>query len=284
MNLVDSCRCRCNMQGWRIRGPSQEDRSAGMIDFSQEKHEDHQSFQDLDLVEIPMEGVAAYWLSLKKVQKGKLSARLIQKEAEYTSEPYIHYLLQLLLSQFPEPKLEKYASIKKESLSRDLQRKLTLISIGALGIAAQENPQQVLVRIISKFSISPIEEKKIFHTAQNLLQAAHKDQHAADVDHRLQIDKLISNLIFYCMLCRRQGKEACQPYMQDIRSFYFREGLQLILDGFEQEFIKYRLNLQKNEILQETRRKMDLSREMCLGLKNNFSYQDLFKIANAFLI
>ncbi|MFP4629081.1 MAG: hypothetical protein ACLFMQ_00005 [Desulfohalobiaceae bacterium] len=34
-----------------------------------------QDFQDLDLVEIPVEGVAAYWLSLKKVQKGKLNTR-----------------------------------------------------------------------------------------------------------------------------------------------------------------------------------------------------------------
>ncbi|MFP4212760.1 MAG: hypothetical protein ACLFRL_01495 [Desulfohalobiaceae bacterium] len=243
-----------------------------------------QDFQDLDLVEIPVEGVAAYWLSLKKVQKGKLNTRLIQKEAEYTSEPYIQYLLQLLLSQFTEDKLDKYAAIKKESLSRDLQRKLTLISIGLLGISAQENPQQVLVRIISKFSISPIEEKKIFQAAQDLLEAENRGQKVADVDHRLQIDKLISHLIFYCMLSRRQGKQACQPFMGHIRSFYFREGLQLILDGFEQDFIKYRLNLQKNEILQETRRKMDLSREMCLGLKSNFSYDDLFKIANAFLI
>ncbi|MGM0423584.1 MAG: hypothetical protein ACQEQX_01545 [Thermodesulfobacteriota bacterium] len=255
-----------------------------MFDFSREKNEEIQSFHDLDLVEIPIEGVAAYWLSLKKVQKGKLNARLIQKEAEYTSEPYIQYLLQLLLSQFPEEKLDRYAGIKKESLSRDLQRKLTLISIGLLGMSAQENPQQVLVRIISKFSISPIEEKNIFQTAQGLLQATGKGQKVADVDHRLQIDHLVSNLIFYCMLCRRQGKEACQPFMECIRSFYFREGLQLILDGFEQEFIKYRLNLQKNEILHETRRKMDLSREMFLGLKNNCSYEDLFRIANAFLL
>jgi hypothetical protein len=255
-----------------------------MAEFDLQQQKNIQDFQDLDLVEIPMEGVAAYWLSLKKVQKGKLNPKLIQKEADYTSEPYIKYLLQLMLTQFPEEKLERYASIKKESLSRDLQRKLTLISIGALGISAQENPQQVLVRIISKFSISPIEEKKIFQIAQGLLQSTDQDLKAADVDHRLQIDKLISNLIFYCMLCRRQGKEACQPFMDRIRSFYFREGLQLILDGFDQDFIKYRLTLQKNEIIHETRRKMDLSKEMLLGLKSNYSYEDLFRIANAFLI
>ena len=244
-----------------------------------EKH-----FQDLDLVEIPMEGVAAYWLSLKKVQKGKVNPKLIQNEAEYTSEPYIQYMLQLLLSQFKEEVIDKLARIKKDTISKDLQRKLTLISIGLLGIAAQENPQQVLVRIISKFSISPIEEKKIFQAAQNMLQTEESKQKVVDVDHRLKIENLISNLIFYCMLCRRQGKEASQPFMEQIRSFYFREGLHLILDGFKQDFIKYRLNLQKNEIIQETRRKMDLSKEMCLGLKNNYNYDDLFKIANAFLL
>lgn len=250
----------------------------------QDPAEQEHQFQDLDLLEIPFEGVAAYWLSLKKVLKSKKNAKLLQEEAEYTSEPYIHHLLELSLSSFTEEQIRKFAGIKRETLLKDLHRKLILISIGLLGIAESENPQQVLVRIISKFPISPIVERKIFQNAQNLLATAHRQSAGIDVDHRMHIEKLITHLIYFCMLARRQGMPACEPFLKQVRSRYFKEGMHLILDGFDTDFVKHRLKLQQEEIIYETGRKMELALEMALALRNNLAYADMFKIANSFLL
>jgi hypothetical protein len=240
--------------------------------------------KDLDLLEIPIEGVAAYWLSLRKVLKAKKAVKMLQDEADYTSEPYIKHLLELLLSSLDEVQLRKFAEVKQQTIVKDLQRKLVIISIGLLGIAANENPQQVLIRIISKFPISPVVERHIFQAAQELLDAPAGSESVVDIDHRMHLEQLIRHLIFYCMLSRRKGREACSPYVSNIRSAYFTEGLSLILDGFAQDFVKHRLNLQKDEIIYETQRKMDMALEMCLGLKNNTDYEDMFKMANSYLL
>jgi len=240
--------------------------------------------KDLDLLEIPIEGVAAYWLSLKKVVKSKKNAKMLQEEAENTTEPYIRHLLQLVSSSFNDSQIRRYAEIKKTTIIKDLQRKMILISIGILGISANENPQQVLVRIISKFPISPVIEKQIFQEAQSYVEKSEKEKFNVDIDHRMHIETLISHLTFYCMYARRKGKEGCRSFIKNTRSLYFSDGMNLILDGFDQDFIKHRLNLQQDEILYETERKMDMSMDMSLGLKNNVSYEDLFKIANSYLL
>lgn len=243
--------------------------------------------RDLDLVEIPLEGVAAYWLSLHKVLQEKKTSRIrtIRGEAAYTTEPYVSHLLQTAFTDFSDDLVRRYATIKQETILRDLSRKLVLISIGVLGIATNENPQQVLVRIISKFPVSPILEKQVFETASDLLSKHHgREDLQIDVDHRMHIETLIEHLIFFCMLARRQGREACQPYLEKIRSLYFTEGLSLIIDNFDSDFIKHRLNLQKSEILSDTKRKMSMSLEMCLAIRNNVVYDDVFKVATSFLL
>jgi len=240
--------------------------------------------KDLDLLEIPVEGVAAYWLSLKKVLKSRKNARMLQQEAKNTTEPYIRHILELVSSSFHDDQIRRFGEIKKDTIIKDLKRKMILISIGLLGIADNENPQQVLVRIISKFPISPVAEKQIFQEAQNYLEKSDSGNFYVDIDHRMRIETLISHLIFYCMYSRRKGKEACRGFIKNTRSLYFSEGMNLILDGFDQDFIKYRLNLQQEEILYETERKMDMSMDMSLGIKNNIPYEDLFKIANSYLL
>ena len=240
--------------------------------------------KDLDLLEIPIEGVAAYWLSLKKVLLLKKNSKLLEQEAQYTQEPYIKHLLQISFSSFTEEQISKFAGIKQETILKDLKRKIYLMLIGLLGIATDENPQQVLLRFISKFPISPIIEKQIFETARDYLEQTEIEGLNLDVDHRMQIDTLITHLIFFSMLSRRKGKAACTPMIQKTRSIYFKEGMELIIDGFDYDFIKHRLTLQEAEILYETKRKMHMSLEMCLAIKANMTYEDIFKIANSFLL
>ncbi len=243
--------------------------------------------RDLDIVEIPLEAVAAYWLSIKKVsgKGGRSLNRAIKQEAEYTTEPFVKYLLEMLLSSFSDEEIRRYASFKIKTMLRELQRRFVLISIGVLGVAAKENPGQVLIRLMSKFPIPPASERKIFKGAQESLRLYEEGKSpTVDISHTQHPEILITNLIFYCMLARRRGARECSPLSEKANSPLFREGISLIVDGFDRDFIKYRLNLQQREVLSETEQKMNMSVEMALALRRGVSYEDMFKIASSFLI
>ncbi|MFP4168210.1 MAG: hypothetical protein ACLFSY_05095 [Desulfonatronovibrionaceae bacterium] len=247
---------------------------------------EHSFSRDFDIVEMPLEGVIAYWLSLKKILSGKRTKDILQKEQDRTTEPFIRHLLGLLDSGLETKEISKFGRIKKQTLLKDLQRKLDLMAISLLGMATNENPQMVLIRIISKFPISPIYEKKVFEAAQNIIRTAEQKEADMDrffnVDHRLRLERLIINLIVYNMLERRKGTQALSDYMGYLRSFYYAEGLSLLIDGFEYDFIKHRLNLQKNEIVELTATKMNLSLNLCAALHSGRSYADMQKMAASY--
>jgi len=254
--------------------------------LAKKDQEKKQLSKDFDLVEMPLEGVIAYWLSLKKIISGKRIKDILIKEQEKTSEPFIRHLLALLASNLDSRELMKYGRIKKQTMLKDLQRKLDLMGISLLGMATNENPQMVLIRIISKFPISPIYEKRVFEAAQNILAKSEKSEADLDrffnIDHRLRLERLIINLIVYNMLERRKGRQALLTYMDYLRSFYFAEGLSLIIDGFDYDFIKHRLNLQKNEIIELTATKMNLSINLSTAIHQERSYADMQKMAASY--
>ena len=243
--------------------------------------------EDFDLLEMPLEAVLAYWLSVGKIM-GSKDASFLGRERENTSEPFIKHLLGLLGSSLVPEKVERYAAVKKKTIIDDLQRKLVLMSISILGMATNENPQKVLIRIISKFSISPVYEKQIFEAAQAALSGLDKDEahrkRFLNVDHRMKLETLILNLIIHNMLSRRLGRKELKEYIPYIRSFYFAEGLSYIIDGFEYDFIKYRLNLQKKAILDLTETKMDMSLNLCAGIKSGLSYGDLKLVGSSYML
>jgi hypothetical protein len=244
--------------------------------------------KDFDIVEMPIEGVVAYWLSLKKIMGNRKAAGFLEKEIHNTSEPYIRHLLELLNTSLEPEQVARFATIKKQTLLKDLQRKLILMSISVLGMSTNENPQKVLVRILSKFPIAPVYEQQVFEAAQtfvnNLDQEDLNKEKFFNIDHRLKIESLIINLIIYNMLARRKNHQELAKYLPYIRSFYFAEGLSLIIDGFDYDFIKYRLNLQKKEILEHSETKMDLSADLCVGIKSNLAYAELQTIAKSYLL
>ncbi|NCC24328.1 MAG: hypothetical protein EOM25_03870 [Deltaproteobacteria bacterium] len=243
---------------------------------------------ELDLVEMPVEGVAAYWLSLRKIMGPKWNPKLLRDETGRTIEPFIRHLLDLGVSSWPGADVRRLAGIKGSVMIRDLQRKFVLMAIAVLGIASNENPQKVMVRIVSKFPISPIFERQVFDAAQLILKnlgntSFHRERYLR-VDHRIKAEALIITLIMYCMLVRRSGPEALEPARAHVHSAYFLEGLNLIRDGFEADFIKHRLNLQKREILQDTEMKMEMSLEMCLALRADASYEDMHRLARSYFL
>jgi hypothetical protein len=240
--------------------------------------------KELDIVEVSNEAVAAFWLSLKKVGM-KNWKKVVVKEVKYTPESFIRHVLELILSSFDDDGVRRYAKYKMRTVLRELQRKFIIISIGVLGISSKENPQHVLIRIMSKFPLPPTSDLKIYRNAQSLLKMLEEGKKPfVEIYHGQHPEILITNLLFYLMLSRRKGAAFCLEYGNNVRSHIFKEGLSLIIDGFDTEFIKYRLNLQQREIIYDTEQKMNMSIEMALALRNNVSYNDMFKVAKSFLI
>lgn len=244
--------------------------------------------KEFDLMEMPLEGVAAYWLSVKKtLDAKKKNDGFLQEEARHTREPHIRFLLELTASSFAPERCEALASIRKKNILDELHRKYVLMAIGLLGIVSKENPQKVMIRFLSKFHIAPIFEKQVFEVAQVMLQnldnAELNKAKFLNIDHKLKIEALIINLIFYCMLARRNGVNSLLEYQEYIVSQYFKDGLTLICDGFDYDFVKFRLNLVKKEILETMELKMDLSMQMMSATKSGVPFHDLYLIAKAYL-
>ncbi|MGE4441859.1 MAG: hypothetical protein AB7D27_10285 [Desulfomicrobium sp.] len=244
--------------------------------------------KEFDLMEMPLEGVAAFWLSVKKTMDSKNKGdEFLLEEAKHTREPHIRFLLELAASSFSPARCEELAQVRKKNILAELHRKYVLMAIGLLGIVSKENPQKVMIRFLSKFHIAPIFEKQVFEVAQvmlkNLDNAELNKTKFLNIDHKLKIEALIINLVFYCMLARRNGPEHLLEFQEFISSRYFKDGLALICDGFDYDFVKYRLNLVKKEILESLEMKMDLSMRMMSAIKSGTPFGDLYLIAKAFL-
>jgi hypothetical protein len=243
---------------------------------------------EFDLLEMPLEGVAAFWLSIKKtLDSKKKSDNFLQAEARHTREPHIRFLLELTSSSLSPERCETLAVIRKKNILDDLQRKYVLMAIGLLGIASKENPQKVMIRFLSKFHIAPIFEKQVFEVAQLMLKNLENTQlnkaKFLNIDHKLSIEALIINLIFYCMLARRNGAKFLLDFQEYIASRFFKDGLDLICDGFDYDFIKFRLNLVQKEFLAAVETKLDLSMHMMTAIKSETPFNDLYLIAKAYL-
>ncbi len=244
---------------------------------------------EFDMVDMPLEGVAAYWLSLKKVLEEKKKKRdLLFTEASHTKEVYIRHLLELCTSSLDEQAIRRFAAIKQEVILADLRRKFILISIAVLGISDSENPRKTMIRFLSKFSISPVFEEQVFEVAQLIIANLDNDEFNPrkflSLHVRMKTEAMLIVLVVYCLLLRRKGPEGIDPFQSFIHCDYFMEGLTLIKDGFDKDFIKHRLNLQQKEILEETGRKMDMSTELALALSRQVSYDDMYLIARSYML
>ena len=48
---------------------------------------DREKTQELDILEMPFEGLAAYWLSIKKIMDTKKGRAIVDEEIAHTDEP-----------------------------------------------------------------------------------------------------------------------------------------------------------------------------------------------------
>nr|HML59945.1 hypothetical protein [Solidesulfovibrio sp.] len=105
----------------------------------------------------------------------------------------------------------------------------------------------------------------------------------AAVDHGLAPEVLLARLMYGLVMVRREGKEAGRTLAESCRSLFFAEGLALVADGFDEAFLRRRLALHRRAVLVDAARKMVLAEELCLGLRAKYSYEDLWRVARAYL-
>lgn len=243
--------------------------------------------QDLDMVDMPMEGIAAFWLSLKKIIGNKFTAKALADESERTSEPFIRHLLEIGPGAFPDDMFLRLARAKRDTMAEDLERKLALMRVALLDIAAGENPRKTLARMTAFFPGVAVSEAKVTKLAMEMVRTAenggNEAEYAVSVSHRLSADQIMVKLMFYCLWSRRESKEALLPFAELSGCRHFTEALGLVADGFESPFIRERMQTQARGLLDMVRQKMDMATDMVLALRNKLPYEELYAVAKSYL-
>lgn len=245
--------------------------------------------KDFDIVDIPLEGIAAYWLALKKLVGAKRNVKgILEGEAEYTTEPFVRFLLDVGFSDMDESLVRRLAEVKRDVLLDETGLKFDLMQVALIDTASGENPRRCLSRMTARFPRPPITEDKAFKMSQELLTLA-KEKRAEtasyfNVHHRSKLDQLLVVLLFYVMWSRHEGKMGLMALVEHIRSSFFAEGVTMVADNLEPAFVTERLSLAKEALLKETRLKMNMSLEMCMAIRNRLEYDDVFRVARAYML
>ncbi|MCT4628245.1 hypothetical protein [Halodesulfovibrio sp.] len=242
---------------------------------------------DFDLLEMPVEGVAAYWLSLKKLVGNKRNFKRIHEEAQHTSEEYIRYLLETGFGNFSEETKRKMANAKAQTMLSAMERKFDCMRIAVLDVATVENPHRSVAKIYANFPQPPVQGDKAIRYAQELLRLM-PDKYKGrerffDVGYKVPDDKLIVALLFYVFYARHQGKDVCQSLLPLISSAYFRDALSMVIDGFDVPFVRKWLKKHKEVLLRDLEYKCTMSTELCMGIASRMDYEDLHSMARAYL-
>jgi flagellar motor component MotA len=243
--------------------------------------------QELDILEMPLEGLAAYWLSIKKIMDTKKGRTIIDEEIAHTDEPYILHLLETVFSALDTAMIRRLAAVKREIQLEDYARKIDLMRLAVFAIASGENPRITLVRMDSKFSVPLMREDKAFDMATAMFDAIKPRGVNLDillsVDHKLKADRLLVKLLFFVMFARREGKQGLEQFLPRMGSRFFSEGVSLAIDNFEADFLAYHLEGIRDRTVTDTGRKMDMALEMALAIRDKLSYEDIFRIARTYM-
>jgi hypothetical protein len=246
--------------------------------------------RELDILDMPLEGIAAYWLSLKKILGAKLTAKALAEEAERTREPFVRHLLEIGPAPFADDQFLALARAKGETVLADLARKLELLRTALSSISSGENPRVLLVRMLALFPVQ-LSEKRIVELAAEMQKVAEAggaggrppEEVIGPVDHSAGADKLVVKLLFLASLARRESRGALAPYAARASAF-FRQGLSLLADGFEEDFVRCHAERASAELLAAARAKIELSVQMVLGIRRKLAYEDLYLVAKSFMI
>ncbi|OGR34894.1 MAG: hypothetical protein A2051_01705 [Desulfovibrionales bacterium GWA2_65_9] len=244
--------------------------------------------KELDILEMPVEALAAYWLSIKKLLDAKKDLALLAVEAENTSEPYIRHLLDTAQSEMAPELALTLARAKRGVLLTEFRRRMEMMRRTLMGIAGSENPRLTLLGLNALAGTTPFHEQRTFELATALMATVtEKDAllpTLLGVDHKHKDDRLVVKLLFYSINTRRSGKQSLNNFLPHLHAGFFAEGLSLCADGLEPEFVGRHLGVIRDTTLLATRRKMDMAAQMSLAIKAGLSYDDVFRVARAYMI
>ncbi|NDV18535.1 hypothetical protein GO013_03765 [Pseudodesulfovibrio sp. JC047] len=243
--------------------------------------------QELDILEMPVEGLAAYWLSIKKILDAKKGRAILDEEIANTVEPFILHLLETTFSDLEIPLIRRLTKAKKNILLNEYTIKINLMRLAISAIASGENPRITVVRMDSEFAHPPMAEERAFDMATAMFDAIKPKGVNLDallsVTHKLSADRLLVKLLFFVMFARREGRQDLERFIPHMGSRLFSEGVSLAIDNFEADFLTYHMKGIRDQVLTLTEHKMDMAMEMALAIRNKHTYDDIFRIARAYM-
>lgn len=240
---------------------------------------------EVDVPEMPCEGIAAYWLSLKKVMGNKLSASMLSEELDNTSAPFVTFLLDICLSSLPEASARGVCRARAGTVLAQQQLKLKLVKEALLAISIGENPRMTSLRLSSLVPHSRVASEQSIKYALDMIRVAEKskDGYLVTIDSALDAERLMVKLMFYVLWARRESPKELESFAEQGTFGFFNHGLAMVVDGHDRSFIKSCLDHAQEETLAVLERRMTLAWNMALGLKYGMGYDDLFRVAKAYL-
>lgn len=234
----------------------------------------------------PIDGVAAYWLALRKLLGNSRNMKPLEEEARFVSEPFVRHLLDMLLTQLPSSRCRDLGEACGKSELDRLSRQLDLIRIAVMDMATGENPLRTLARISARLPVPLNDPEQALESAQARVADALKaalPQEAYRVDHFQNDEALAVTLLFYATLCRRHGKAACRPFLPQTESLFFTDALSLVVDGFDAPFVRKWMKRFKTTVIADMERKMALSIDMCAAIQERVSFEEMRFLVRSYI-
>lgn len=227
---------------------------------------------------MPLDAVAAYWLSLRKLLGNSRNMKTLEAEAEFVHEPFVRHLLDMLMSQIAPLRCRQLGETCGKSEIARLDRQLDLMRLAVMDISAGENPLRTLARMTALFPVPLNDPEQMLETAQARIAGALNSTlpvEAYTVDHFLNDDALATTLLFYAALCRRHGKAACRPFLPQPNSVFFTDSLSLVVDGFDAPFVRKWMKRFKTTLLSDMERKITMSIDMCAAIQERIPFEEM---------
>lgn len=240
----------------------------------------------VSLLSMPIDGVAAYWLSLRKLQSNSRNMRPLEAESQFVSEPFIRHLLDMLIAQLPVARIRHLAETCGKSETDRIDRQFDLIRLAVLDTAAGENPLRTLARIAARFPVPISDPEAMLETALANVAEAFNGKLSPDayrINHHMNDEALATTLLFYATLSRRHGKSACRSFLPQEGSVFFTDALSLVVDGFDAPFIRKWMKRYKITVIADVQRKIALSVDMCTAIADRIPFEEMRFLVRSYI-
>ena len=239
-----------------------------------------------DFLHVPLAGVAAYWLALRKLVGNAKSLKSLEDELHFVAEPFVGHLLALALSDLSPARMRQAAAVSARAELFRVARQFDFMRIAVLDIAQAENPLRTLARMLALFPTPPDDPEGILEQAQDRLQRTTGRQAPREiylVSNRLNDEALCTTLLFYAVMARKHGKAASRPFLAQAGSSFFVDALALVVDGFDTPFVRKWMKKAKESILSDFDRKVALSVDLCEALRERLPFESMQLLAKSHL-